>query len=134
VQTPLQLSGVDPEHAAPSPEASLPPSLAVPELELELELVVPPSLPPVPVLELVVELELELVDPPVPPVPPALPVLVAPVPLLLPPQPIAAPCSEIAATASVSHERRFIRLLLLRSPRATRARRKEAEPMSCPQR
>ena len=43
------------------------------------------------------------------------------------------PAARSAATASVSHERRFIRLLLLRF-QAARARRKEPELMRCPPR
>ena len=99
---------------------------APPVLPLELD-----AMPPVPplLLELIVPV-LELVEPPVDP--PPVPVPPVPVTLLLLPQPIAALCSETAATANVSHERRFIRLLLLGPRRPARALRKSPGRASSP--
>jgi hypothetical protein len=117
VHVPLQMSGVGAMHVPASPPlllVLLTPPVPVPP--------VPAPPVPVPLLELVVPL-LALVMPPLPllallmpPVdddePLAPPVaVVSPLPMV-PPQPIAAACTDTAATASMSHERGFIRLLL----------------------
>jgi hypothetical protein len=82
-----------------------------PPIPLLLELVVAPPVPEPPIPE--EELDaVEVVEPPAftcPPVPVEVLVLLFLVP---PPQPIAAPCSATTDTASVSHDRRLIRVLL----------------------